>query len=62
MEQVLISRYELTAERGASFPSEELHLNYGKIKLTYSQQKRADGVAAGNVSAGWDLITNKAIA
>lgn len=60
MEQVLISRFHLSA--AGDFPTEEIHFNYGKITITYSQQKRADGIAAGSVTAGWDLTTNKAVA
>ena len=60
MEQVLLSRFVLSA--AGSFPSEQIHFNYGKITLIYNQQKRSDGIAAGNVTAGWDLTTNKAVA
>lgn len=60
MEQVLISRFVLSA--AGDFPSEQIHFNYGKITLTYTQQKRADGIAAGSVTAGWDLTTNKSVA
>jgi type VI secretion system secreted protein Hcp len=64
MEQVLVSKVE---ENGAStgdsgFPSEKISLSYGKIKWTYTQQKREDGSGGGNVSAGWDLTANKTIA
>jgi len=64
LEQVLISS---VADNGAStgeagFPSETVALSYGKIKWTYTQQKREDGAAGGNVSAGWDLTANKTIA
>lgn len=64
LEQVLISA---VTENGAStgesgFPSETVSLSYGKIKWTYTQQKREDGSAGGNVSAGWDLTANKATA
>ena len=62
MEQVLISKFNPSAWQGAEFPGEEVHFNYGKIKITYIQQKRSDGVAAGNVAAGWDLTANKMIA
>ena len=56
-----------STQNGASagdsgFPSEIVALSYGKIKWTYTQQKRADGAAGGNVTAGWDLTTNKTIA
>ena len=64
LEQVLISA---VTENGSStgesgFPSETVSLSYGKIKWTYTQQKRQDGSAGGNVSAGWDLTANKTIA
>jgi type VI secretion system secreted protein Hcp len=40
------------------FPTESITLNYGKIKWTYTQQKRADGSGGGNVTGGWDLTKN----
>jgi type VI secretion system secreted protein Hcp len=61
MEHVLITNYKHSGD-GESFPSERFSLNPGKIKITYSQQKRSDGVLGGNVAAGWDLIANKTIA
>ena len=64
LEQVLVSSVSdtgsSTAESG--FPVEAVSLSYGKIKWTYTQQKREDGSAGGNVSAGWDLTANKTIA
>ena len=62
LEQVLISRVAPYGAAGDGFPSETLSLSYGKIKWTYTQQKRADGAGGGNVSAGWDLTTNKVAA
>lgn len=50
-----------SAQGGESLPLEEVTLNYGKIELTYTQQKREDGSGGGNVSAGWDLQTNKKV-
>jgi type VI secretion system secreted protein Hcp len=43
----------------AGFPAEDVTFNYGKIKWTYTQQKRPDGSGGGNVTGGWDLTTNK---
>ncbi len=62
LEQVLISRVAPYGSAGDGFPSETLSLSYGKIKWTYTQQKRADGAGGDNVSAGWDLTTNKVAA
>jgi type VI secretion system secreted protein Hcp len=64
LEQVLISKIESAgASIGESgFPNEKIALSYGKIKWTYTQQKREDGSGGGNVSAGWDLTANKIIA
>jgi type VI secretion system secreted protein Hcp len=61
MEQVIISaaRPGGHAKADDGFPSEEIEFNYGKIKWTYTQQKRADGTGGGNVAGGWDLIGNK---
>lgn len=65
MEQVLISEVVPSGscnESEAGFPSEAVSFSYGKIKWTYTQQKRADGLGGGNVNSGWDLMANKAIA
>ena len=64
LEQVLVSS---VAESGSTsgesgFPADAISLSYGKIKWTYTQQKREDGSAGGNVSAGWDLTANKTTA
>lgn len=61
MEQVLVSSISMGGA-GGDFPSETVAFNYGKIKWTYTQQKRTDGTGGGNVSAGWDLTTNKVAA
>lgn len=61
MEHVLISSFQHGAG-GDSFASETFTLNPGTFKIVYSQQKRADGTLGGNVSGGWDLTTNKAVA
>lgn len=63
LEQVLISKVEPNGTTNDSgFPSEKVSFSYGKIKWTYTQQKRADGSGGGNVSGGWDLTANKVIA
>ncbi|MEJ8676874.1 Hcp family type VI secretion system effector [Chromobacterium amazonense] len=63
MEQVLISKVEPQGSANdAGFPGEKVSFSYGKIKWTYTQQKRSDGQGGGNVSAGWDLTANKTIA
>ena len=55
LEQVLVSSIAPTGSADTDFPRETVRLSYGKIKWTYTQQKRADG---GNVSAGWDLTAS----
>lgn len=44
---------------GEALPTEEISFSYGKVEMTYTQQKRADGSGGGNVAAGWDLEANK---
>ena len=52
-----------TEVRGrAIFPSESVSFNYGSIKWTYTQQKRADGSQGGNTTGGWSLVDNKVAA
>ena len=59
LEQVLVSSINPSGAEGADFPKELVNFSYGKIKWTYTQQKRADGAGGGNVSAGWDLTANR---
>jgi len=73
MEQVIISAVQATGmAAGAAavgiggtggsvdnLPTEQVEFNFGKIKWTYTQQKRADGSGGGNVTGGWDLTANK---
>jgi type VI secretion system secreted protein Hcp len=58
MEDVLISSASPSGASGGDFPSESISFNFGKIKWTYTQQKRADGGGGGNVTGGWDLEKN----
>ncbi len=44
---------------GDAFPKEAVAFNYGRIKWTYTQQKRKDGSGGGNIAGGWDLTANK---
>jgi type VI secretion system secreted protein Hcp len=63
LEQVLVAKVEAGGQSNdEGFPSEKVKFSYGKIKWTYTQQKRADGQGGGNVNSGWDLTANKAIA
>jgi type VI secretion system secreted protein Hcp len=74
MEQVIISGVQATGQAAAAagggggagtstgvdtLPTEQVTFNFGKIKWTYTQQKRADGSGGGNVTGGWDLTANK---
>lgn len=64
LEQVVVSKVESTGSSKGElgFPSERISFNYGKIKWTYTQQKRSDGQGGGQVNSGWDLTANKAVA
>ncbi len=64
MEEVLISNVSPagSSDGEGGFPTESVSFNYGKIKWTYTQQKRADGSGGGNVTGGWDLTANKVYA
>jgi type VI secretion system secreted protein Hcp len=63
LEQVLVSKVESGGQANdEGFPAERIRFSYGRIKWTYTQQKRADGMGGGNVNSGWDLTANKAIA
>jgi len=60
MTQVVISH--VAPSGGGDFPTESVSFNYGTIKWTYTQQKRADGTGGGNTTGGWDLTANKVAA
>lgn len=59
LSEVIISGYSILGSTQAHM--EEILLGYGKIKVTYLQQKRADGKGGGQVVGGWDLTNNKSI-
>ncbi len=58
MSNCIISAYEVSGDGQDSFPVEVVGVNYGKIQWVYTQQKRAGGVAAGNIATGWNLERN----
>ncbi|PYD12923.1 MULTISPECIES: Hcp family type VI secretion system effector [Pseudomonas syringae group] len=64
LEEVIISSVSLNGNGDVEggFPTETVRLNYGRIKMTYTQQKRADGQGGGQVVGGWDGISNKVYA
>jgi type VI secretion system secreted protein Hcp len=61
MEELLVSSYQ-TGGSGHSdiVPTDQISLNYSKIKFEYKEQK-PDGTLGGAVSAGYDLKANKAM-
>ena len=62
MDEVVISKVTANGNHGDDLPTETVSFNYGVIKWTYTQQKRADGSKGGNVTGGWSLVENKAAA
>jgi len=66
LQQVIVSRVQLSHSNGngngtadESFPTETVHLNYGTIEWTYTQQKRTDGSGGGSVNTKYDLTAGK---
>ena len=63
LEEVMISSVSLGStghsKNGDELPTETVHLNYGKIEWTYTQQKRKDGSGGGNVTGKYDLTAGK---
>lgn len=57
LEEVIIADYIQSANAGV--PMEVVQLNYGRIRTTYTRQKRLDGSAGGKVTGGWDRISHK---
>jgi type VI secretion system secreted protein Hcp len=58
LEDVMISSYKSTASSDRPIPSEEIGLNYAKIKFEYAPQK-SDGAVEGFVAAGYDRHLTK---
>lgn len=59
MEEVMVSSVAPGGGKESDFPTESVSFNYGKIKWTYTQQKRKDGAGGGSTTGGWDLTSNK---
>jgi type VI secretion system secreted protein Hcp len=61
MEEVIVSSVSPggSSHGSETLPQEQVSFNFGKFKLIYTQQKRADGSGGGNVPGGWDLTANK---
>lgn len=63
LEEVMVSSVSMGStggsKNGEELPTESVHLNYGKIEWTYTQQKRKDGSGGGNVTAKYDLTAGK---
>jgi type VI secretion system secreted protein Hcp len=64
LEEVMISNVQVNStgqqnNNGDVLPTETVHLNYGKIEWTYTQQKRKDGSGGGHVTAKYDLTAGK---
>jgi type VI secretion system secreted protein Hcp len=58
-EDILISSYQTGGSEGGDLlPSDQVSLNFAKIKVEYRAQK-ADGSLDAAVSAGWDVKSNK---
>ena len=60
-EDVLVKSFVNLGNSGSTIgvPMEEISLSFGRIKITYTMQKRADGSGGGQVEAGWDVQSNK---
>ena len=58
MTNCIISNYQVSGDGEDSFPIETIGINFGKIQWIYTVQKRAGGVAAGNIATGWNLERN----
>jgi type VI secretion system secreted protein Hcp len=62
LEDVLVSSFVSLGNSGSAqaYPMEEISLNFAKIKITYTMQKRQDGSGGGQVIAEWDVEKNVA--
>ena len=59
LSDVIVSHIKVSGTEG--IPIEHINFDYGKIEWTYTQQRRADGMAAGQVASGWDLERNREV-
>jgi len=57
---VLVSSYQTGGARGGDIVTDQVSLNFAKLKVEYRAQK-ADGTFEAPVIAGWDLTANKKI-
>jgi type VI secretion system secreted protein Hcp len=59
--EVVVSSFVSLGNSGSAqaYPMEEISLNFAKIRITYTMQKRSDGSGGGKVTAEWDMIQNK---
>jgi type VI secretion system secreted protein Hcp len=57
MEELIVSG--ITNSGNVQANTEEITLNFGTVKWTYTQPKRQDGSGGGQVKAGWNVQTNK---
>ena len=62
LENVIISNVTSRKLPDDDLPIDTVAFNYGLIKWTHTQQKRAGGDKGGNVVGGWDLQANKTAA
>jgi type VI secretion system secreted protein Hcp len=58
MEEVFISSYQHGGTDGVGLPTESATLNFSKIELKYSPQKKDGSLDAANPK-GWDVKANK---
>lgn len=47
------------SKQSEEYPIESISLNYAKIKMVYSVQKRKGASGSGTVDFGWDRLANK---
>lgn len=62
LENTIVTGTALTAEAYGEdgLPSQEVTMNYGSIKETYTETDHNTGASKGNVEFGWDFEKNKA--
>jgi type VI secretion system secreted protein Hcp len=58
LENVIVSKVAMKTDTGLTRATEEVSLNFQKIKWEYTPYDKA-GKAQGNVPAGWDVMENR---
>ena len=58
-EEIIVTSFQQTGADGQEELTEQVSLNFRKVKLQYAPQKAGEGTGGGKVTKGWDIAANK---